>query len=194
MSITPSQLTKSAYKDDIEYFMTNHDLGAIIKNVRIVKFSDLDQFGSIYQLLPKKIDFVVILTETEDVNQGHWQLLLKRHNTFEFFDSYGDEPKTIIEFVSKKMNQFLGNDYQKDMGHILKSIRKQDQLTVNKFEFQSDIPNVNTCGRWVALRVMMFLAHEMNNKQFVAWFKQQKKKLPRLKHDELVCELIKFNI
>ena len=62
MSITPSQLTKSAYKDDIEYFMTNHDLGAIIKNVRIVKFSDLDQFGSIYQLLPKKIDFVVILT------------------------------------------------------------------------------------------------------------------------------------
>jgi hypothetical protein len=193
MSITKTQLGKSKYKNDINYFITNHDLDKIIHNVKIVKFADLEKYESIYDLLPKKIDFVVILTETEGVNTGHWQLLLRNNNVFEFFDSYGDEPKTIIKFITKKMNQYLGNDYNKDMGHILKSIKPTDKLIINKYEFQSDTNDVNTCGRWVASRIINFMLG-MDNKQYINWFKGIKKQNPRLKNDEIISELIKINI
>lgn len=193
MSITKTQLGKSKYKNDINYFITNHDLDKIIHNVKIVKFADLEKYESIYDLLPKKIDFVVILTETEGVNTGHWQLLLRNNNVFEFFDSYGDEPKTIIKFITKKMNQYLGNDYNKDMGHILKSIKPEDKLIINKYEFQSDTNDVNTCGRWVASRIINFMLG-MDNKQYINWFKGIKKQNPRLKNDEIISELIKINI
>ena len=193
MSITKTQLGKSKYKNDINYFITNHDLDKLIHNVKIVKFADLENYESIYDLLPKKIDFVVILTETEGVNTGHWQLLLRNNNVFEFFDSYGDEPKTIIKFITKKMNQYLGNDYNKDMGHILKSIKPTDKLIINKYEFQSDTNDVNTCGRWVASRIINFMLG-MDNKQYINWFKGIKKQNPRLKNDEIISELIKINI
>lgn len=193
MSITKTQLGKSKYKNDINYFITNHDLDKLIHNVKIVKFADLENYESIYALVPKKIDFVVILCETEGVNTGHWQLLLRNNNVFEFFDSYGDEPKTIIKFITKKMNQYLGNDYNKDMGHILKSIKPTDKLIINKYEFQSDTNDVNTCGRWVASRIIQFMLG-MDNKQFINWFKQIKKQNPRLKNDEIISELIKINI
>jgi len=193
MSITKSQLGKSKYKNDINYFITNHDLDKLIHNVKIVKFADLDKYKSIYDLLPKKIDFVVILCETEGVNTGHWQLLLRNNNVFEFFDSYGDEPKTILKFITKKMNQYLGNDYNKDMGHILKSIKPTDKLIINEYEFQSDTNDVNTCGRWVASRIINFMLG-MDNQQFINWFKGIKKQNPRLKNDEIISELIKINI
>ena len=192
MSITKNQLEKSKYKDMIKYFITNHDLDKLIHNVKIVKFADLDQYESIYDLLPQKIDYVVILTETEGINTGHWQLLLRNNNVFEFFDSYGDEPKTILKFITKKMNQYLGNDYNKDMGHILKSIKPTDKLIINEYEFQSDINDVNTCGRWVASRIINFMLG-MDNKEYIKWFKGIKKQT-KLKNDEIISELIKINI
>ena len=192
MSITKNQLEKSKYKDMIKYFITNHDLDKLIHNVKIVKFADLDQYESIYDLLPKKIDYVVILTETEGINTGHWQLLLRNNNVFEFFDSYSDEPNTILKFISKKMNQYLGNDYNKDMGHILKSIKPTDKLIINEYEFQSDINNVNTCGRHVASRIINFMLG-MDNKEYIKWFKGIKKQT-KLKNDEIICEIIKINI
>ena len=175
----------------IKYFITNHDLDKLIHNVKIVKFADLENYNSIYDLLPKKIDYVVILTETEGINNGHWQLLLRNNNVFEFFDSYGDEPKTILKFITKKMNQYLGNDYNKDMGHILKSIKPTDKLIINEYEFQSDIDDVNTCGRHVASRIINFMLG-MDNKEYIEWFKQIKKQT-KLKNDEIICELIRIN-
>ena len=191
MSITKNQLEKSKYKDMIKYFITNHDLDKLIHNVKIVKFADLDQYESIYDLLPQKIDYVVILTETEGINTGHWQLLLRNNNVFEFFDSYGDEPKTILKFITKKMNQYLGNDYNKDMGHILKSIKPTDKLIINEYEFQSDINDVNTCGRHVASRIINFMLG-MDNKEYIKWFKGIKKQT-KLKNDEIISELIRIN-
>ena len=47
------------------------------------------------------------------------------------------------------MFKILGNDYNEDIGHILKSIKKSDKLIINSYPFKSDIDDVNTCGRWV---------------------------------------------
>jgi len=34
--------------------------------------------------------------------------------------------------------KLLGNDYNEDIGHILKSIQRGDKLTIKKYPFQSE--------------------------------------------------------
>jgi hypothetical protein len=92
MSITKSKLENSPYKGKINYFVSNFDLMNLFPNCKIVKFAELDNYKSIYDLLPNKLDFVFILVESQP-DHGHWQLLLRNKNMFEFFDSYGDPPK-----------------------------------------------------------------------------------------------------
>lgn len=188
MSITKKQLDNSPYKIKINYFVTNFDLMNMFPDCKIVKFADLDSYKSIYELLPNKMDFVFMLTETEP-NHGHWQLILRDNNIFEFFDSYGDQPKTILNFIPKYMMKLLGNDYEKDIGHILKSVEKPDKLVINSFPFQSEIEGVNTCGRWIALRVALMLQKNMNNKQFIKYIKELKMK-SKLTFDEMICSII----
>ena len=55
----------------MDYFLTNFDLLAIFKNCKIVKYANLDKYSDIYQLLPNKMDFCFILTESETNNSGH---------------------------------------------------------------------------------------------------------------------------
>ena len=188
MNINSNRLMNSKYKDKIAYFINNTDLNAYFPNCKIVKFAELDNYASIYELLPNKLDFAFILVE-EEKNTGHWQLLLRNQGEFSFFDSYGDKPTTILNFIPKYMNRLLGNDYDRDMGHILKSVKKGDKLIINKFPFQSNLDNVNTCGRWCIARTNLFMANGVDNAQFVKYIKREQKNT-KLTLDELVCALI----
>ena len=189
MSINLNELNLSPLVDDIKYFVSGSDLEIYFPNCKIVKFSNLDEYKSIYDLLPGKIDFCFILVETTGVNVGHWQLLYRDKDTFNFFDSYGDKPTSILNFIPKSLNKYLGNDYREDMGHILKSIKKPDKLVVNSFPFQSNIDGVNTCGRWVLARLAFFLRGGMENRDFIKYIKEATK-TSRLRRDEVVVRLI----
>ena len=188
MSINTEQLFLSPYKDKINYFISNTDINKYFPEAKIVKFSNLDQFPTIYDLLPRTLDFVFILVEEQE-NSGHWQVLLRNDNEFNFFDSYGDEPTTILNFIPKYMNKLLGNE-KSDIGHILKSInKKSDKLTINKFQFQSNTEGVNTCGRHCIGRVCLFLEGDMNMADYVKYMKKKQKE-SKLSYDELICILI----
>ena len=63
----------------MQYFVTSTDLQAIFKNCKIVKYADSDQYSDIYQLLPNRMDFVFLLTESEK-KSGHWTLLIRDDN------------------------------------------------------------------------------------------------------------------
>ena len=61
MNIKSNQLLNSKYKDKIAYFISNIDLNTYFPNCKIVKFSYLDKYASIYELLPNKLDFALFL-------------------------------------------------------------------------------------------------------------------------------------
>jgi hypothetical protein len=86
--------------------------------------------------------------------------------------------------------KLLGNDYNEDIGHILKSIQRGDKLTINKYPFQSELNNVNTCGRWVALRVALLLQKNMTNKDFIKYIKKIKSANKKLSNDEIIAAVI----
>jgi Ulp1 family protease len=134
------------------------------------------------------MDFCFILTEAK-YNVGHRTALIRNGSNFEYFDSYGDSPKSILDFIPRYMNQQLGNNWSQDLGKIIKSIKPSDKFMYNKFPLQQVMQDVNTCGRWVILRVSTFLKESMKNKQFLSFIKKQQKKVKR-PLDEVVCMLV----
>jgi Ulp1 family protease len=59
------------------------------------------------------MDFCFILTEAK-YNEGHWTVLIRDGSNFEYFDSYGDSPKSILDFIPKYVNkQHLGDERER---------------------------------------------------------------------------------
>ena len=175
----------------MEYFVTNFDILAIFKNCKIVKYADLDNYKDIYQLLPNRMDFCFILTESEH-NSGHWTLLIRDDDVFEYFDSYGVSPKNILDYIPYHMNRKLGNNYQEDIGMIIKSIKPTDKFIYNKIKFQTESPNINTCGRWCIARLSLFLSDNLNLKEFTKLMKTKAKQL-KMTNDEFITYLVNIN-
>lgn len=188
-------LKKSKFFPELIKFTSNFDIIRIFPDAknRIKTFAELSDYKDIYELMPNKTDYVFLLTESEK-NKGHWTLLLRRDNTFEYFDSYGHSPKQILSFTPKFMNQFLGNDWNEDLGKMLKSIVPPQIPFKNysKKAFQNiNIEEIATCGRWCIHRLYLFLMDSITNKEFETIMKQQyAKHKGKLSYDEIICLII----
>ena len=121
------------------------------------------------------MDFVFLLTESEK-NKGHWTLLMRNDDKFEYFGSYGNSPKEILKFTPAFMNKYLGNDWDKDLGKMIRSIKGKDIFNYSTFSFQN-IKNTDiaTCGRWCVYRVYQFLVNSRDKANFEKQMKEQKK-------------------
>jgi len=170
------------------YFVTNFDILAVFPEAKIIKYANLDQYNDIYQLLPNRMDFVFLLTESES-NSGHWTLMIRDDHKFEYFDSYGVSPKSILDYIPSYKNRKLGNNYSEDLGMIIKSIKPSDKFIYNKTKFQRDGSNINTCGRWVIARLALFLSDSLDLKEFTKLMKIKAKQL-KMKNDEFITFLV----
>jgi hypothetical protein len=188
-------LKKSKFFTELIKFTSNFDIIRIFPDAknRIKTFAELSDYKDIYELMPNKTDYVFLLTESEK-NKGHWTLLLRRDNTFEYFDSYGHSPKKTLSFTPLYMNRFLGNDWNEDLGKMLKSIVPPQIPFKNysKKAFQDiNIEEIATCGRWCIHRLYLFLMDNITNKEFEKIMKQQyTKHKGKLTYDEIICLII----
>lgn len=139
----------------MDYMISSDDLKNLIgEDLRIIKFQDLKNYSSLYQLLPKVKDYVVIFftdDKKNNINIGHWTCLLRYKNKFEFFDSYGLAEENELKFIPKEKRIEYGEDID-----YLKIMLSKVKNTHNKYDYQQWDDNVTTCGRWVALRIILF--------------------------------------
>jgi hypothetical protein len=117
---------------------------------KILKYGDISKFQNIDQLLEPHGN-VVILYEIKP-NFGHWVCLIKHDDCIEFFDPYGmridEQRKYISDYFRKKSNQqepWLTNLLKKDKCVVINNRQKLQK-------FNNDI---STCGRHVAMRIVM---------------------------------------
>ena len=89
--------------DKMKVLLSNEDFGKYIQHLdkKVVKFSDLENYKDIYQLLPEWEDYRIILIEQKP-RMGHWVCLTRRKDIFRFFDSYRYNPFQNLNFISKK--------------------------------------------------------------------------------------------
>ena len=173
-------------KNRIEYSLSNVDIERYVGRGHIIKYSDLSNFDNIDDVFNGN-SFVIVLIESKPFS-GHWVTMLRYDNIVESFDSYGGSIDNELSFISKEMKNKLGEN-EKSILNLLKN--SSYKVVINKYKFQSEQNNVDTCGRYCVLRILMFACGNMQLKEFTNWFRKSGKLL-KLSNDELVVKLIQL--
>lgn len=161
----PVPLSEDVVCDRIQTSLTDGDLKRYLGDVdsKIIKYSELADFASVNELLPRDRDFKVLLIE-DSPNKGHWAVLLRYGKTIEYFDSYGKKPDYHKAMFGKLRNLALGQheDYLTDL--IKRS--KGFKVVYNTTHFQKVKQGINTCGRWILLRIITMRDMQMDLLEF----------------------------
>lgn len=174
-------------KNNIKYSLTNTDIDSIFTGSNhIIKYSSLINYNNIDDVFGNN-DFIILIIE-EKLNSGHWTCLLRYDNTVEMFDSYGGTIDNELQYISHNQRSLLG-----ESSHLLTKLLNQSyyDIVFPKYRFQKLQNGVNTCGRHVLCRLILFLGEGFNLNQYTKWFKTTVKKL-KLSNDEYVVKLIYF--
>jgi len=126
----------------------------------IISYGDIAKYSDINQLLPHDKSYKIILIE-DSKNHGHWCCICRYGDTIESFDSYGSgKLEYEFKFIPKFIRKQLG-ETKPYLENLLKKAKKGGaKIVYNHDRLQADGDGVNTCGRWVILRLLMM--KEMN--------------------------------
>ena len=138
----------SELKDRERVQLTEQDIQRIAfpSKVKILVYEDLAKMDTINDIFPGDTEAIALLYQTTR-NSGHWVTLLfnKRARRLTFYDSYGfrvdDELKLEHYNHEAHLTRILGNS--EDLFDIFDENNKR---------MQQRVEDVNTCGRYTALR------------------------------------------
>tara|TARA_R110000751_G_scaffold15194_3_gene49054 strand:- start:404 stop:991 length:588 start_codon:yes stop_codon:yes gene_type:complete len=155
----------------------------------IIKYSDLANVKSIYDLLPTDKSFKVILIESR-YNSGHWVAISRNKDKIYFFDSYSNKPDGQLRYIKSFWRKMLGQDDTYLTKLLEPSKLKGRQVVWNTNRLQSVKSGSGTCGRWVILWLLMNLQLGYSLDEFEEFIDKWKKKLG-LTRDELITHFVK---
>lgn len=162
------RLVKQAEK----HSLTNDELLKLCRHkAKIMTYPELAKYKHVDDIL-KPHGALIILYETR-FHYGHWVCLIKhKKNKLEFFDSYGLMPDDELEFVPKHFRKANNMDYP----HLTYLLYTSNyQIEYNHTKLQSKLEDVNTCGRWVGMRINM---RSYSLPKFVEFFTKDNCKSP----------------
>jgi hypothetical protein len=150
-----------------DYDLSDNDILRITDNkTKIFLYSDLEQFDNIDQIL-EPYGCCVILYQLEE-NMGHWVCLIKNNNTLEFFDPYGLSIDEELKYSEFNLRRHRGVKTP----HLTALINKSNyKLITNTSKLQNFKEHVNTCGRWVSMRIRF---KDVSLKRFIELFTKNK--------------------
>lgn len=165
-------------KSRLGYSLSDSDLktylGSDIDN-HIIKYSELNKYNDIEELLPNNRSFKIILIESE-YNKGHWVCIMRyidnnNIDTIEFFNSYGNKPLSELNFVKSCVNFLLGQ--HSDL--LKKLLDKSDKRIIyNKKRFQKYSSKINTCGKHVVCRLIAMTKLYFDLDDYINYFETAK--------------------
>ena len=113
--------------------------------VPVVLYSDLARYSTIDELLSGPSGAVILLWQTVGKRIGHWTCLFRALDGLEYWDSYGFAPD------EDKHKATFDTSLPPYLSRLLATV--PGGYTHNKFDYQTEGPNINTCGRWVGARL-----------------------------------------
>ena len=115
--------------------LSDSDIRTILgADTKVIKYSELANIGSLDELLPRLVDYCVLLYE-ESLNRGHWVALLKYNDTFEHFGSYGIKPDNELQGINMKKRRML-----KQATPYLSHLLDDERYIYNRVRYQNSIP------------------------------------------------------
>lgn len=147
------------FEEAKEYALSDKDIQDLLPvDTNIFTYPHLEGVEHIDEVFdPHGRAIMLFLTESDNV--GHWIALIRRGSVVEVFDPYGHKPKEWKTKLggSKEDNERWGQDHPtlgrkiREAGYVMK---------VNTKQHQPISPNINTCGRHSAMR-LLFAKHPL---------------------------------
>jgi hypothetical protein len=173
--------------------LSDADIRRFLPGAKIIKYSELSKYSTLFDLLPDIHSYCFILYE-DSVNTGHWvQVCRPEDGVAAYFDSYGGPPDAPLKWTARDRRVGLGE------GHPFLSILLGDALRdklvedvqYNKRCYQKDgggLIQINDCGRWCVLWTLKML--EGDSLEDFSKFVTKTCRSLRLGPDEMVSTLI----
>lgn len=139
----------------IEHPLSDSDVRLLLgHNTAILTYPRLAEARSIDDALDPN-GRLVLLYLTTSMTSGHWTGVFRRNeNEIEFFDPYGGAIDSQFDFIPDNIEQALGQTTR----HLTRLLRDASEsgykVRHNPYRFQELKRGVNSCGRWVAARLL----------------------------------------
>jgi hypothetical protein len=152
--------------------LSNEDILKLVNDkANLVSYTNIHKYKTLDQLLGKW-GACVILYELKKL-YGHWCCIFKLdNNTIEFFDPYSLMADRQLNFINKEYRLESNQNYPYLTRLMLDS---PYVLTYNQYPFQEYKKGINSCGRWVAIRLLFRL---MSLDQFIKLFGKKRRYKP----------------
>lgn len=157
-SNNPIQQIVDAHK---EISLSDQDVMRLVNHkAKVLIYNELKNYRTLDEALgPHKAIFLLYETRKD---YGHWVAVFQHNKTtVEFFDPYGIFPDEELYWTNTHTRKMLGQDVPYLSRLLLKS--KYPNLEYNNYKFQKEGSDINTCGRWSALRIAL---RDMSLKEF----------------------------
>jgi hypothetical protein len=140
---------------------------------KIIEYHELANYNSLdAQLLPKPLDYVVILYESA-ADRGHWTCLLRYRDTYEFFDPYGFALDADLKWTPVKMRKLLGQAEP----YLTELVQKTDKEVIyNTVDYQSHDSSISTCGSHCCCRIWHLIHKNMSLQDYYNYMKYTRKR------------------
>lgn len=145
---------------DIKKLLTDDDILKIIgNNAKVITYPEIKNFKKLNDLFGKCTKIIILYINEIDEKGivGHWCLLTKtkRNNKviIDFMDPYGYLPDDILSYYTDEWRIESGQD----KNYLTKllydySLNNKHEIHYNELPLQLEKKDINTCGRWVAVR------------------------------------------
>ena len=165
--------------------LSDEDLRKILgSDLKILKYSDIDNYNDLDELLPNPVDYCIILYE-EKLNSGHWVCLCKYNRIIEYFDPYGFRPDRPLKWIDMRKRRMLDQD-SPDLSHLL----SREQYIYNDTKYQKPDDFINTCGSHFCHRIFRLKNDETTLEDYHQYMKSIKSEF-HIGYDLIVAEFVR---
>ena len=165
--------------------LSNHEVLKLVDGkANVILYPDLHKYDTIDEILDP-YGACILLFEAQP-HYGHWCCVFKiGKNLIEFFNPYGGYPDDSLKHIPSRFRKISNQDYP-HLSWLL--INSRYDLSYNEHRFQSHGPDIKTCGRWCAVRL---LCRNMPLDEFYKMIKHYTKMF-KLNGDEFVTLLTMY--
>lgn len=161
--------------------LSNKDISRALQGAgvpfQIISFPELARFRSVDDLLARGA--VVLFLELPG-HVGHWQAVFRAPSgEVEVFGPYGLTPREALGTLDTATRARLH-----ESAPLLERLLAGERVVINQVDLEAWRPDVQTCGRWVVLRLVH---QDMTDAEFLAWLRAQRR--PGETADDLVVRL-----
>lgn len=132
--------------------LTGKEVTKLVKGkANIMTYRELQKYDNINDAMGP-YEALILLYESK-IHYGHWTLVFRaKDGTIEHFDSYGYMPDQELLQVPKNFKK----RYYNKIPHLTYLLYKSmEPVRFSQYKLQSRGPRINTCGRWVAMRLLL---------------------------------------